>query len=92
MWEITEAYYDKKHKSNFGLAVDASLELGYILQRRSVDWGGAGFSFQAGVSVDADFYINDLSGDAEVDDDEIVASFNRSDYRYGPFARLNVIF
>lgn len=87
-----EAYYDKKHKSNFGLAVDASLELGYILQRRSVGWGGAGFSFQAGVSVDADFYINDLSGDAEVDDDEIVASFNRSDYRYGPFARLNVIF
>lgn len=87
-----EAHYDKKYKSKFGLAIDASLELGYIVQRRSVDWGGAGFSFQVGLSVDADFYMNDLSEEAEVEDDEVVASFNRSDYRYGPFARINVIF
>lgn len=87
-----EAYFDKKYQSKAGLAIDGTLEIGYIIQKRSVDWGGAGVSFQVGLSADADFYINSIGEDTEVDDDEIIASFNRTDYRYGPFLRFNVIF
>lgn len=87
-----EAHYDKKYESKIGLAIDASLELGYIIQRRSIDWGGAGYSFQIGISADADFYINSISEETDIEDDEIVATFNRTDYRYGPFVRLNAIF
>lgn len=87
-----KAHYDKKYSSTPGLALAASLEFGYIVQRRSVDLGGAGYSFQAGLSVDADFYIHSLGEESEVEDNEIVASFNRTDYRYGPFVRINIIF
>lgn len=82
----------KKFKTNVGLSIDGSIELGYIYQLRSVDYMGAGFSIQAGVSIDAEFYLDSITEDTEIDDDEISASFSRSDYRYGPFARLNMIF
>lgn len=83
---------DKDFKSNTGFSIDGSLELGYIYQRRSVDYMGAGFSLQAGISIDAEFYLNKIGEDSEIDDDEIAASFERSDYRYGPFARFNMMF
>lgn len=82
----------KKFKTNTGLSIDGSIELGYIYQLRSVDYMGAGLSIQVGVSIDAEFYMASISEDTEIDDDEISASFSRSDYRYGPFARLNMIF
>lgn len=87
-----EAEFDKDFKTNTGFSIDGSLELGYIYQRRSVDYMGAGFSLQAGISIDAEFYLNSINEDSEIDDDEIAASFERSDYRYGPFARFNMMF
>ena len=87
-----ETHFGKKFKDNIGLAFDGSVELGYIIQRRSLEYGGAGLSLQIGVSIDADLYLNSVSDDSEIDDNEIAASFNRTDIRYGPFVRLNAIF
>jgi hypothetical protein len=53
---------------------------------------GAGFSLQAGISIDAEYYLNSIGEASEIDDDEISASFDRSDYRYGPFVRFNMMF
>jgi hypothetical protein len=83
---------DKDFKSNTGFSIDGSIELGYIYQRRSVDYMGAGFSLQAGISIDAEYYLNSVNEDDDIDDDEIAASFDRSDYRYGPFVRFNMMF
>jgi hypothetical protein len=87
-----ESKFNKDFSSDIGFSIDGSLELGYIYQRRSVDYMGAGFSLQAGISIDAEYYLNSIGEDSEIDDDEISASFDRSDYRYGPFVRFNMMF
>lgn len=45
---------------------DSSIELGYIYQRRSVDYMGAGFSLQAGISIDAEYYLNSVNEESRV--------------------------
>ena len=87
-----ESYFGKKLKTEIGFSMDGSIELGYLWQKRSANWGGSGGSLQVGLSIDAEFYLNDIGSEDEIADNEIAASFNRSDYRYGPFARLNIIF
>lgn len=82
----------KSHSSDIGLALDGALEAGYLWQVRSVDAGGLGVSFQTGISVDIETYLNGVSEDTEVDDDEIVSSFERTDIRWGPYLRLNLLF
>ena len=81
----------KKFNTSPGLAIDGNFEFGYIFQSRSVDYFGAGLSFQVGISIDADHYLSEVSEKTEIEPDEIESSFNRKDYRFGPFLRLNLM-
>lgn len=82
----------KHHRSDIGVAFDAYLEGGYLWQLRSANHGGLGVSLQGGVSVDLELYLNGLAEDSKVADDEIVSSFERTDIRWGPFLRLNLMY
>ena len=87
-----EAHFGKKYDSEISVAVDASLEFGYLWQNRSLKNSGLGSTIQVGISADAELYINTLGKENKVDDDKIVTSFERIDWRYGPFIRASLIF
>lgn len=87
---IGESGNKLKGAGNFGLSF--SLEAGYLWQVRSVKAGGLGLTFQAGGSIDIDNVGNSLSDEDEIEEDEILVSFERTDIRWGPFARLSLVF
>ncbi|QQD20266.1 hypothetical protein GJQ54_00135 [Oceanospirillaceae bacterium ASx5O] len=87
-----EAVSGKEHNDDIGLALDGFVEAGYFWQARSVRWGGLGAALQAGVSADVETYYNGISEDSEIEADEIRAAFERTDVRWGPFVRLNLMF
>lgn len=87
-----EQHFAKTYKDEVSLALDANIEFGYLWQNRSLQHAGLGSTIQLGFSTDVEFYLNTLGKEAKVEDDEIVTSFERTDWRYGPFLRASLIF
>src|SRR5690606_27549294 len=61
-------------------------------QARSVRWGGLGAALQAGVSADVETSYNGVSEDSEIEADEIRSALERTDVRWAPFVRPNLMF
>ncbi|WP_420590159.1 hypothetical protein [Bacterioplanoides sp.] len=87
-----EQHFGKSYEEEISLALDANIEFGYLWQNRSLKHAGLGSTVQLGFSTDVEFYINTVDKETTVDSDEIITSFERTDWRYGPFLRASLIF
>ena len=73
------------------LALEATIETGYLWQRRTRFLGGLGLQTLLGYRADATWMAvgrNDENDDV----DQLVLEFDREDIWHGPFVRFNIIF
>lgn len=79
--------------SSISLALSGFAEFGYLWQKRSVKYAGTGIRAQFGLNAQVDWYF-DTSPEEQSDlsDNKISTGMELLNTRYGPFARLSVIF
>lgn len=82
-----------KVTSSVSVSVSGVVEMGYLWQKRSLTMAGLGMQAQVGVNAYLDWYL-DATPDSTSDlaDDKIETGMDLTNFRYGPFARLSIIF
>lgn len=98
-WADISGSTEKRAKSSTGkedisiptfFALEASMESGYLWQRRARLLGGLGVQTMIGYRADGTYMFSGRGEDN--DDDELVLEFERTDLWHGPFVEVNVIF
>jgi len=81
---------ERKVVGEYALALAATLDLGYLYQRRWIDSKGLGYSVQGGLRAKYDWTSSKNFTSSDHDDLEI--AYERSDLMWGPYVQFNAIF
>lgn len=82
-----------KVSSSGSFSLSGILELGYLWQKRSLKMSGLGMQAQVGVNAYIDWYLDTTpESNSDLAEEKIETELELTNFRYGPFARLSVIF
>ena len=82
-----------KVSSGANFSLSGVLELGYLWQKRSLKMAGVGMQAQVGVNAYLDWYLDATpESNSDLAEDKIETGLDLTNFRYGPFARLSIIF
>lgn len=82
-----------KVSSSGSFSLSGILEFGYLWQKRSLKMSGLGMQAQVGVNAYIDWYLDTTpESNSDLAEEKIETGLELTNFRYGPFARLSVIF
>ncbi len=88
--KVSQTSYKKDSDMPLSIALDYSLDLGYIWQQKAKSLGGLGYSVQLGYKLKGTYFRSKSSSEDE--NDSLSLEFERNDYWHGAYVSANIIF